>query len=129
MKDLMKMDTNFEITFKGKVIHGDNYGTKIGFPTINIDRRNFNSLGENIKFGIYKGEVILENKTYKAGIIIGPEDKKGLPKLEAHLISYKGNAYGKIVVFKLEKFLRKYKIFKTEKELINQIKQDIKLCK
>lgn len=125
----MKMVTNFEITFKGKVIHGDKYGTKIGFPTINIDRRNFNSLKREIKFGIYKGEVILNNKIYKAGIIIGPADKKSLPKLEAHLLNYKGNAYGKIVVFKLEKFLRKYKVFKTEKELINQIKQDIKLCK
>lgn len=125
----MKMVTNFEITFKGKVIHGDKYGTKIGFPTINIDRRNFNFLKEEVKFGIYKGKVILNNKIYKAGIIIGPEDKKGLPKLEAHLLNYKGNAYGEIVVFKLEKFLRKYKIFKTEKELINQINQDIKLCK
>ena len=118
---------NYE--FCGRVIHGDNYGSKIGFPTINIDRRNFNSLKENIKFGIYKGEVELGNKTYKAGIIIGPIDKKGLPKLEAHLISYKGNAYGKIAVFKLEKFLRKYKLFKTEKELIIQIKKDIELCK
>ncbi len=115
--------------FHGKVIHGDNYGSKIGFPTINIDRRNFNSLKEEVKFGIYKGKVILNNKIYKAGIIIGPADKKGLPKLEAHLLNYKGNAYGKIVVFKLEKFLRKYKVFKTEQELINQINQDIKLCK
>lgn len=129
MNDLMKMVTNVEITFKGKVIHGDKYGTKIGFPTINIDRRNFNSLKREIKFGIYKGEVILNNKIYKAGIIIGPADKKSLPKLEAHLLNYKGNAYGKIVVFKLEKFLRKYKVFKTEQELINQINQDIKLCK
>lgn len=125
----MKMVTNFEITFKGTVIHGDKYGTKIGFPTINIDRRNFNSLKEKIKFGIYSGEVLLNRKVYKAGIIIGPIDKKGLPKLEAHLLNYKGNAYGKIVVFKLEKFLRKYKVFKTEQELINQIKQDINLCK
>lgn len=115
--------------FHGKVIHGDNYGIKIGFPTINIDRRNFNFLKKEVKFGIYKGKVILNNKIYKAGIIIGPADKKSLPKLEAHLLNYKGNAYGKIVVFKLEKFLRKYKVFKTEQELINQINQDIKLCK
>lgn len=125
----MKMVTNVEITFKGKVIHGDKYGSKIGFPTINIDRRNFNFLKEEVKFGIYKGKVILNNKIYKAGIIIGPKDKNNLPKLEAHLLNYKGNAYGKIVVFKLEKFLRKYKVFKTEQELINQINQDIKLCK
>ena len=28
---LNEMDINFEITFRGKVIHGDKYGTKIGF--------------------------------------------------------------------------------------------------
>ncbi len=127
MKDLMKMDINF--TFRGKVIHGDKYGQKIGFPTINISRNNFNSLIIKPNFGIYSGQVLLNNKTYKAGIIIGPIDKKGLPKLEAHLLNYKGNAYGEIVIFKLEKFLRKYKIFKTEKELIIQIKKDIELCK
>jgi len=115
-------------SFSGKVIHGDKYGSKIGFPTINIDRRNFKSLQQEIKFGIYKGEVVLDNKTYKAGIIIGPLDNKNLPKLEAHLLNYKGNAYGKYVVFKLNKFLRKYKIFKTEKDLIIQIQKDINLC-
>ncbi len=115
-------------SFSGKVIHGDKYGSKIGFPTINIDRRNFKSLQQEIKFGIYKGEVILDNKTYKAGIIIGPFDNKNLPKLEAHLLNYKGNAYSKRVIFKLNKFLRKYKIFKTEKDLIIQIQKDINLC-
>lgn len=116
-------------TFSGKVIHGDNYGQKIGFPTINISRNNFKFLNAKPNFGIYAGQVLLNNRTYKAGIIIGPLDKKGLPKLEAHLLNYKGNAYGEIVIFKLEKFLRKYKIFKTEKELIIQIKKDIELCK
>jgi riboflavin kinase/FMN adenylyltransferase len=124
----MKTDTKKAISFSGKVIHGDKYGSKIGFPTINMDRRNFKSLQREIKFGIYKGEVVLDNKNYKAGIIIGPLDKNNLPKLEAHLLNYKGNAYGKKVVFKLHEFLRKYKIFKTEKELIIQIGKDLKKC-
>lgn len=116
-------------SFSGKVIHGDKYGKKIGFPTINIDRRNFKSLQQEIKFGVYSGEVFLKNKTYKAGIIIGPIDKKGLPKLEAHLLNFENEIYGQKVTFKLHKFLRKYKIFKTEEELIIQIKKDIEKCK
>lgn len=78
---------------------------------------------------MYSGLVTLKSKIYKAGIVIGPLDKKGLPKIEAHLIGYKGNAYGKIAVLEISKFIRKYKKFKSEEELKAQIKKDIKLCK
>ena len=118
----------------GKVIRGDGYGEKIGFPTINIDRRDFLKLESKPKFGVYAGSVQfktqIQGKTlYKAGIIIGPLDKNNLPKIEAHLIGYNGNAYGKVVEFTINKFIRKYKIFKTEKELIVQIKKDLLKCK
>ena len=124
MKEKEKKRLN--IIFSGKVIHGNNYGHKIGFPTINIDRRNFLKLKAKPKFGVYKGKVILGKKIYIAGIIIGPLDKKGLPKLEAHLIGYLGNAYSKKVTFEIIKFIRKFKKFNTEKELIIQIKKDLK---
>lgn len=112
----------------GKVIRGDGYGKKIGFPTINIDRRSFSKLKIKPRLGVYSGVVDLGIKKYKAGIVIGPLDKKGLPKLEAHLIGYNGNAYGKQVVFKMSKFIRNFKKFKTEKELIVQIKKDLTFC-
>ena len=64
---------------------------------------------------------MLDKKVYKAGIIIGEN-------AEAHLIGYHGNAYGKIATFKVKKFIRKFKNFKTEEELIAQIKEDIKKC-
>lgn len=120
---------------KGRVIKGDGYGKKIGYPTINIDRRNFLRMKKKPAFGVYVGTVRFLNKAdlprrnaTKAGIIIGPLDKNGLPKIEAHLIAYKGSAYGEKAEFTLIKFLRKYKKFKTEKELIKQIKKDLQLC-
>jgi riboflavin kinase/FMN adenylyltransferase len=118
----------------GKIIRGDGYGKKIGFPTINLDRRDFLKLKNKPAFGIYAGTVRFTDKAglpgealAKSGIVIGPLDKNNLPKLEAHLIGYNGNAYGKKVIFEINKFIRKFKKFKSEKELIAQIKKDIKI--
>ena len=112
----------------GKVIKGDGYGKKIGYPTINISRRFFLKLKKKPDFGVYAGRVFLGRKLYKAGIVIGPKDKKGLPKVEAHLISFEGNAVGKKAIFEVGKFIRKFKKFKTEEELVRQIGKDLKKC-
>jgi riboflavin kinase/FMN adenylyltransferase len=104
---------------KGIVVHGDGYGKKLGFPTTNLEVKN-----QIIpKGGVYAGEAILENKKYRAGIVIGPGDK-----VEAHLISYAGDAYGKFVTLEIKKFIREFQNFGTEEELILQIKKDIDLC-
>jgi riboflavin kinase/FMN adenylyltransferase len=105
----------------GKVVRGDGYGRKLGFPTVNLEVTQGNPV--EIDAGVYAGEAILENKKYRAGIVISPEGK-----VEAHLIGYEGDAYGKIVMLEINKFLREYKTFETEEELINQIKKDISLC-
>ncbi|HEY4513182.1 MAG TPA: riboflavin kinase [Candidatus Paceibacterota bacterium] len=117
-----------EYIFSGKVIRGEGNGRKIGYPTINIDRKDFLSLKKKPVFGVYCGKVTLSGKVYNAGIVIGPLDKKGLLKVEAHLLGYKGNAYGKQAIFEIEKFLRKFKKFKNEKELIAQIEKDLEKC-
>ena len=116
------MDTKYII--KGKVIKGDGYGRKIGFPTVNLDAE----IEELPKYGVYAGAGVLDSLEYKAGIIIGPTGKKGLPKIEAHLIGYNGDAYGKEVTLQINKFLREYKKFDTEKELTAQIEKDLEMC-
>jgi riboflavin kinase / FMN adenylyltransferase len=120
------MDIKYII--KGKVIRGDGYGKKIGFPTINLDRRNFLGMEKKLGFGVYAGVVSLGSKKYKAGIVIGPLDKKGLPKIEAHLLGFRGDAYGKKAIFEIKGFLRKFKKFKTQAELVIQIKKDLEKC-
>lgn len=116
------------IQISGKVIRGDGYGKKIGFPTINIDRRQFLKLKTKPKFGIYKGVVNVGVKEYRAGIIIGPLDHQKLPKIEAHLLGFRGNLYGEFVTMEIIKFIRKFKKFKTEKELVAQIGKDLSKC-
>ena len=102
----------------GRVVKGDGYGRKLGFPTVNLETKD-----ELPKAGVYAGEAVLEGKIYRAGILINPTGK-----VEAYLIGYNADAYGKEVVLKTEKFLREYKKFDTEEALIIQIKEDISLC-
>jgi riboflavin kinase/FMN adenylyltransferase len=103
----------------GKVIKGDRYGRKIGFPTANVETQ----MKDFPPAGVYAGKASLDNVVYRAGIVIAPNNK-----IDAHLIGYNGDAYGKVVSLTLNKFLREYKNFNTEEELVNQIKKDIKLC-
>jgi riboflavin kinase / FMN adenylyltransferase len=116
-------------TISGKVIRGDNYGKHLGFPTANIDRRQFVRL-KPIKHGIYAGRVTLPSgRSHKAGIVIGPLDKRGLPKIEAHLINFHGNLYGKTITLHLKKYLRPFRPYKSELLLKQQINRDIRNIK
>ncbi|MFA6076764.1 MAG: riboflavin kinase [Candidatus Paceibacterota bacterium] len=106
-------------TISGRVIKGDGYGRKIGFPTVNLDY----GAKDLPKVGVYAGMANLDGVEYRAGIVIGPGDK-----LEAHLIGYNGDAYGKEVTIEINRFIREFKKFDTEEELIIQIKKDLELC-
>lgn len=103
----------------GKVIEGDGYGKKLGFPTVNLETE----VKKLPPVGVYAGNAVLDDKEYRAGIVLGP-----LNKIEAHLIGYDGDAYGKSITLTINKFLRKYKKFDTEEKLIAQIRKDLKLC-
>ena len=106
-------------TVSGTVVKGAGYGKKLGFPTVNLATET----KELPLQGVYAGTAELEGKKYSAGIVIGPEDR-----VEAHLIGFKGNLYGRKITLEINKFLRKFKKFKTEKELITHIKKDLKRC-
>jgi riboflavin kinase/FMN adenylyltransferase len=104
----------------GTVIKGYGYGRKLGFPTVNLEPDNNQEFPKN---GVYSGTGILEGQEYRAGIVVGPPGK-----IEAHLIGYHGDAYGKEVTLSIGKFIREYQHFENEQELINQIKKDLSLC-
>ena len=122
------MDIKTKYTISGKVVRGDGYGRKLGFPTVNLEPDK--NMEEFPPAGIYAGTVILEDKPrqgrgkeYRAGIAVGHKNK-----IDAHLLGYDGDAYGKKIIFKINKFLREYKKFDTEEKLIAQIKKDLEQC-
>jgi riboflavin kinase/FMN adenylyltransferase len=102
----------------GVVMKGDQYGRTLGFPTINL------ATTEALPpYGVYAGSVVLEDKEYRAGILINPTGK-----VEAHLLDFTGDAYGKKVILTTREFLRDFKKFDSEEELKMQIGKDLEKC-
>ena len=127
---------NSKFVIRGKVVHGEHYGKALGFPTANLDRRGYVRRKLKVGCGVYAGwaEIAPSAKRqafrkHKAAIVIGPMDKKALPKIEAHLIGFKGGLYGKYLNLYLYLYLRPFKKFKTEAQLKRQITKDISRVK
>lgn len=115
-------------TLSGKVVRGVRLGRKLGFPTANLDRREYARKKLRIPFGVYAGTATISGrkKLYRAGIVIGPLDRGGLPKIEAHLLGFSGILYGEKICLSLTRYLRPYKIFKSEDALKEKIASDLK---
>ncbi len=103
-----------------KVVKGDGRGSKIGFPTANLEG------SENLclKEGVYAVRV---NDEHIAIANYGYRPTFGGKKrvLEVHIIHKSLNLYGKKIKVEFLEFLREEKKFSSSLDLINQIKEDI----
>ncbi len=113
------------IIIEGRVVRGDGYGKALGFPTANLDRKQFVRLPHKPRLGIYAGIATLSDRVIPAAIVIGPVDARGLPKLEAHLLNFSADLYDEFVSLELVKYLRPFKPYINQRDLISQIKKDI----
>jgi len=109
------------LTISGMVIEGKKYGRKIGFPTANLDVKQY-----DISNGIYAGFAKLENlpEKYKVAIIIDPT-----PSFEVHILDFNKNIYGQKLEIEIVEKIRPFQKFETEEELISQIKKDLEKVK
>ena len=115
-------------TIEGVVKRGEKRGRKIGFPTCNLDLKNYIVP----KLGVYSAKIIVDKKIKKRGIVnIGYRPTFGKNKLllEAHIFGLKKNLYDKRIKIMLIKFIRKEKRFKNIVQLKKQIKIDIRKAK
>tara|TARA_Y100001970_G_scaffold285342_1_gene404764 strand:- start:18264 stop:19172 length:909 start_codon:yes stop_codon:yes gene_type:complete len=115
-------------TIEGIVKRGDKRGRKIGFPTCNLDLKNYIVP----KAGVYSSRIIVDKKTKKKGIVnVGFRPTFGKKKLvlEAHIFGFKKNLYDKRIKVMLIKFIRKEKKFKSLSQLKKQISKDIERSK
>lgn len=111
-------------TIVGLVVEGKHNGEKIGFPTANLDLDYPYVLPA---LGVYMGYVKLLNSKYKALICVSTHPtimELNKPLIEVHLISYKGDLYGREIEVQFIKFMRSIIKFDSVEDLINQIQQD-----
>jgi riboflavin kinase/FMN adenylyltransferase len=113
----------------GMVQKGRQVGKKIGFPTCNIDIKDYILA----KPGVYAVRVLRKNNSkYLKGIAnLGyrPTFNQKKILLEVHLFNFSGNLYNKYLSVDFLKFIRKEKKFKNVNQLKAQIKTDLKIAK
>ncbi len=116
-------------TIIGKVEKGRQFGKKIGFPTCNIDIKDY----VLARPGVYAVKVKLKNfKSYIKGIAnlgFRPTFNQHKLLLEVHLFNFSRNLYNKYLSVEFIKFIRKEKKFRNAKQLSNQIKSDLLIAK
>ena len=120
---------NRKWTINGVVQKGRQVGKKIGFPTCNIDIKDY----VLAKPGVYAVRVLVPNNSkYLKGIAnLGyrPTFNQKKILLEVHLFNYSGNLYNKLLSVEFIKFIREEKKFKNVNQLKSQIKKDLNIAK
>ena len=116
-------------SIEGTVQKGRQQGKKIGFPTCNIDIKDY----VISKPGVYAVKVRRKNsnKYLKAIANLGyrPTFNQKKILLEVHIFNFSGNLYNKYLSIEFTKFIRKEKKFRNVNQLKKQIQSDLKVAK
>ena len=116
-------------SIEGTVQKGRQQGKKIGFPTCNIDIKDYVIAMP----GVYAVKVKQKNsnKSLKAIANLGyrPTFNQKKILLEVHIFNFSGNLYNKYLSVEFIRFIRKEKKFNNINQLRKQIKSDLKIAK
>jgi riboflavin kinase/FMN adenylyltransferase len=104
----------------GTVVSGDARGGTLGFPTANL------SVAPELlvpAYGIYAGGAL----DHRAAVSIGTNPHYGGDerRVEAFLLDFEGDLYGRRLIIELWERLRDERAFDSEQELVSQIARDV----
>jgi riboflavin kinase / FMN adenylyltransferase len=109
---------------EGTVVAGDARGGTLGYPTANLSVP-----GELLvpAYGIYAGRV----GEHRAAISIGVNPHYGGQerRVEAFLLDFDGDLYGRRLIVELWRRLRSERAFDSEQALIDQIGRDVEAAR
>lgn len=112
----------YEYSYTGKVVHGQQVGHKMGYPTANIEVAEEFQLIE--KQGVYATFAEIGGRSYPAMTYIGkrPTMEDNRPQsIETHIISFDGTLYDKEIKIRFVDFVRDDKKFDNFEALKRQI--------
>ena len=116
-------------SIEGIVEKGRQMGKTIGFPTCNIDIKDYMLP----KPGVYAVKIYRKNKNFPlkgvANLGCRPTFNQKKILLEVHIFNFHGNLYNKHLTIELINFIRKEKKFKNINQLKKQINLDLKIAK
>ena len=110
---------------RGPVVHGDERGRQIGFPTLNVGVSADRWLPPN---GVYVTRATVGDREFEACTNIGvrPTFEGDETRLvETHLLDFEGDLYGQVVTVELVERLRSEQKFDGIEALTEQIKADL----
>lgn len=115
---------------RGVIEKGDARGRTLGFPTANIRP----AVDFFPQIGVYACHAVIGGVTYPAVTNIGRnrtfvEGESHPIKVEAHLLGFQGDIYGKTMKLELLEYLREEKKFAGIEELKTQIALDVEAAK
>ena len=116
-------------SIEGIVEKGRQMGKTIGFPTCNIDIKDY----VLAKPGVYAVKIYQKNNNFSlkgiANLGYRPTFNQKKILLEVHILNYYGNLYNKHLTIQFVNFIRKEKKFKNINQLKKQINLDLKIAK
>jgi len=111
-------------SLSGQVIHGDERGKHLGFPTANLAVNSDQALPAD---GVYVTRAYIGKNVYSSVTNIGrrPTFGQGERTVEVYLLDFKGAVYGEELGIELLERLRDEKLFSDPEELKSQISKDV----
>ena len=113
-------------SLRGKVIRGEHRGTGLGFPTVNLSVDAKMALPPD---GVYATRAFISRQEYQAMTNFGKRPTFGDNNertIEAFILNYNQDVYGKEVKIEIIQRLREEKTFDNVEELKKQIAEDVK---
>lgn len=113
----------------GTVVTGDQRGRLLGFPTANLSVDEGKLLPA---YGVYAGQALWtepDGTSHQAPCVVNlgmrPTFDPPQLRIEAHLLGWSGDLYGKLLTVSLQHRLRAELAFRAVDELVAQIRQDV----
>tara|TARA_B110001450_G_scaffold24151_1_gene21427 strand:+ start:443 stop:1360 length:918 start_codon:yes stop_codon:yes gene_type:complete len=116
-------------SIEGIVKKGRQQGKKIGFPTCNIDIKDYVISMPGVYAVRVKGKKIKKTLKGIANLGYRPTFNQKKILLEVHIFNFSGNLYDKYLSVEFIKFIRKEKKFNNVNQLKKQIQSDLRIAK